>query len=72
MAKKQTKLELTWIGKDQTPRLESRILIEAPAMSHHAAHRVSEDDVFDNRLIFGDNLLARKALEQEFTGNLGR
>ncbi|NNM88166.1 MAG: site-specific DNA-methyltransferase, partial [Phycisphaerae bacterium] len=26
------------------------------------------DDLFDNRLIFGDNLLALKALEQEFTG----
>jgi len=63
MAKKQTKLELTWIGKDQRPRLEPRILIEDPEKSYHAAHRVSEDDIFDNRLIFGDNLLALKALE---------
>ena len=70
MAKKQTKLELTWIGKDQRPKLEPRILIEDPGKSYHAAHRVSEDDIFDNRLIFGDNLLALKALEQEFAGKI--
>ncbi len=28
------------------------------------------EDIFDNRLIFGDNLLALKALEQEFTGKV--
>jgi len=27
-------------------------------------------DLFENRLIFGDNLLALKALEQEFTGKI--
>ena len=70
MAKKQTKLELTWIGKDQRRRLEPRILIEDTEKSYHAAHRVSKDDIFDNRLIFGDNLLALKALEQEFTGKI--
>jgi len=32
--------------------------------------RVTENDIFDNRLIFGDNLLALKALEQEFTGKV--
>lgn len=31
---------------------------------------MTEDDLFDNRLIFGDNLLALKALEQEFTGKM--
>ena len=30
----------------------------------------SESAAFDNRLIFGDNLLALKALEQEFTGKV--
>jgi adenine-specific DNA-methyltransferase len=64
------KLELTWIGKEQRPRLEPRILIEEPEKSYHARHRVSEDDSFDNRLIFGDNLLALKALEQEFAGKV--
>ena len=70
MAKKKTKLELTWIGKENRPKLEPRILIEAPEKSYHAAQRHSENDIFDNRLIFGDNLLALKALEQEFTGKI--
>lgn len=69
MTRKQ-KLELTWIGKENRPRLEPRILLEDPAKSYHARHRVSENDLFDNRLIFGDNLLALKALEQEFTGKI--
>ncbi|MHB1642033.1 MAG: site-specific DNA-methyltransferase [Acidithiobacillus sp.] len=64
------KLELTWIGKDKRPRLEPRILLEDPARSYHAAQRVRENDIFDNRLIFGDNLLALKALEAEFTGKV--
>ena len=67
---KHTKLELTWIGKDDRPRLEPRILIEDPEKSYHAPHWVSKNDIFDNILIHGDNLLALKALEQEFTGRL--
>jgi adenine-specific DNA-methyltransferase len=67
---KKTKLELTWIGKENRPRLEPRILIPDDTKSHHAKHRVSENDLFDNRLIFGDNLLALKALEQEFAGKI--
>jgi adenine-specific DNA-methyltransferase len=70
MTPHKQKLELTWIGKEIRPRLEPRILLEDPARSYHAAHRVSEDDLFDNRLIFGDNLLALKALEQEFAGKV--
>lgn len=66
----KTKLELTWIGKEKRPRLEPRILLEDQQLSYHAPHRVSENDLFDNRLIFGDNLLALKALEQEFTGKI--
>jgi adenine-specific DNA-methyltransferase len=31
---------------------------------------MTENDFFDNRLVFGDNLLALKALEQEFTGKI--
>ncbi len=67
---KHQKLELTWIGKDQRPRLEPRILLEDPIRSYHAKQRVTEDDLFDNRLIKGDNLLALKALEAEFTGKV--
>ncbi len=67
---KHQKLELTWIGKENRPRLEPRILLEDAEKSYHAAERVTDKDIFDNRLIFGDNLLALKALEQEFTGKV--
>jgi adenine-specific DNA-methyltransferase len=67
---RRQKLELTWIGKDDRPKLEPRILIEEPERSYHAAHRVTDHDIFDNRLIHGDNLLALKALEQELTGKV--
>ncbi len=70
MAKNKTRLELTWIGKENRPKLEPRVLIEDPDKSYHAAHRVRDDDLFDNRLIFGDNLLALKALEQEYGGQI--
>ena len=63
------KLELTWIGKHKRPKLEARILLEDPEKSYHAKVR-SESMAFDNRLIFGDNLLALKALEQEFAGKV--
>jgi adenine-specific DNA-methyltransferase len=66
----KTKLELTWIGKENRPRLEPRILLEDSSKSYHAAQRITGRDLFDNRLIFGDNLLALKALEQEFTGKV--
>ena len=70
MNDKKQKLELTWIGKENRPRLEPRILLEDPEKSYHAQKQVSEKDIFDNRLIFGDNLLALKALEQEFAGKI--
>lgn len=66
---KTQKLELTWIGKHKRPKVEARILLEDPEKSYHAKVR-SESAAFDNRLIFGDNLLALKALEQEFTGKV--
>ncbi|MCK6574082.1 site-specific DNA-methyltransferase [Myxococcota bacterium] len=64
------RLELTWVGKEERPRLEPRILLEDAAHSYHAARRVSEADRFDNMLIQGDNLLALKALEQNFAGKV--
>lgn len=57
------KLELTWIGKGETPRLEPRILIEDPEKSYG-------DKNTENMLIYGDNLLALKALEQDFAGKI--
>ena len=67
---KKQKLELTWIGKEDRPRLEPRILLEDQDLSYHSGYRVTEEDLFDNRLIFGDNLLALKALEHEFSGKV--
>src|SRR5712671_3793132 len=64
------KLELTWIGKEPRPKLAPRILLKDPEKSYHAPYPVTEHDLFDNRLIFGDNLLALKALEQEFSGKI--
>lgn len=58
MTKKQ-KLELTWTGKENRLGLEPRILLEDPEKSYHATHRVLGGDFFNNRLIHGDNLLAR-------------
>ena len=69
-AMSKQKLELTWIGKDVRPKLEPRILLEDTNKSYHAKQRVLDGDIFDNRLIFGDNLLALKALEQEFSGKV--
>ena len=63
MAKQNTKLELTWIGKDNRPQLEPRILIEDPEKSYGDPHT-------ENMLIHGDNLLALKALEQKFAGKI--
>ena len=117
MNDKKQKLELTWIGKEDRPRLEPRILLEDPEKSYRKPtptppkegitrpfHEenipsqegniapspsrdgnsttpipslegnkkgwVDDKDIFDNRLIFGDNLLALKALEQEFAGKI--
>ncbi len=57
------KLELTWIGKDQQPKLEPRILIEDPEKSYGYSNT-------ENMLIYGDNLLALKALEQNYAGKI--
>ena len=68
MSGKKQRLELTWIGKEDRPKLEPRILLEDAENSYARPH--GEGDIFDNRLIFGDNLLALKALESEFAGKV--
>lgn len=68
MTNRLKRLELTWIGKEERPRLEPRILLEDKELSY--SKRVSKEDLFDNLLIQGDNLLALKALEQEFAGKV--
>ena len=55
------KLELTWIGKEKQPHVEPRILLHDPSKDYG-------DPDSQNMLIHGDNLLALKALEQNFAG----
>ena len=63
MNNRKQKLELTWIGKDREIKLEPRILVEVPEKSYG-------DKNTENMLIHGDNLLALKALEQDYTGKI--
>lgn len=42
MTNRKKRLELTWIGNEERPRLEPRILLEEQDLSY--AKRVSEDD----------------------------
>jgi adenine-specific DNA-methyltransferase len=64
------RLELTWVGKEKRAQVEPRILLDDPSLSYHAAARKSAADQFDNLLIQGDNLLALKALETEYSGKV--
>lgn len=57
------KLELTWIGKGEELEVEPRILL-------HDADKDYGDPNAENMLIHGDNLLALKALEQEYAGRV--
>lgn len=57
------KLELTWIGKGQEPAVEPRILLHDPSKDYG-------DPNTENMLIHGDNLLALKALEQQYAGQV--
>ena len=70
MAQRNQRLELNWIGKENSAKLEPRILLEDPLLSYCATKRQTDRDIFENRLIFGDNLLALKALEDEFAGKI--
>lgn len=70
MAAKHTRLELTWIGKDERPRLEPRILLEDPDLSFAVGKFSNHKESFENLLIHGDNLLALKALEPTYRGKV--
>ena len=59
------KLELTWYGKDEPVRIEPRILIRNTELSNTAL-----DPDTENMLIHGDNLLALKALESSYAGQV--
>ena len=66
---RKQRLELTWIGKDERPRLEPRILLPV-AEQCYAKGEPGDGGIYDNILIHGDNLLALKSLEQQFTGQV--
>ena len=67
---KKQRLELTWIGKDERPRLEPRILLEDVEQSYHAAIR-NEGDIFDNRSDFWRQPAgAQRRWKQEFAGKV--
>jgi adenine-specific DNA-methyltransferase len=57
------RLELTWIGKGEEPAVEPRILLHDPSKDYG-------DPNTKNMLIHGDNLLALKALEQQYAGQV--
>lgn len=59
------KLELTWYGKDKKINIEPRILIENKKLSN-----IEKDPDTENMLIHGDNLLALKALEKDYSGKV--
>ena len=59
------RLELTWYGKDDSLRIEPRLLIENTELSN-----IDKDSDTENMLIHGDNLLALKALEKDFAGQI--
>ena len=63
MTHKLKKLELTWIDKDRVKIIEPRILLENPSYSFGDVNS-------ENIIINGDNLLALRALEQQFSGTL--
>lgn len=60
---KRGKLELTWVGKYEQKEIEPRILVENPELSYG-------DQDTGNMLIHGDNLIALKALEQDYAGKI--
>jgi len=83
MSDKLQRLELVWPGKNERVDVEPRILIEDVEKSYSADPKIQEKinrqlfkqepeiaPTFDNILIHGDNLLALKALEAEYSGQI--
>lgn len=60
---KSGKLELTWVGKYEEKNIEPRILVEDISRSYG-------DTSSENMLIHGDNLIALKALQQDYAGSI--
>lgn len=83
MTDKLQRLELVWPGKNERVDVEPRILIEDAEKSYSADPEIQEKinrqlfkqkpeiaPTFGNMLIHGDNLLALKALEAEYSGKV--
>lgn len=72
MTSKLTRLELTWPGKEDRFNPEPRILLEdkEKSFSYEPTEKGAVEPTYDNMLIHGDNLLALKALEQDYTGKI--
>ena len=72
MTEKLTRLELTWPGKEDRFNPEPRILLEdkKKSFSYEPIEKGTVEPTYDNMLIHGDNLLALKALEQDYTGKV--
>lgn len=82
MTDKLQRLELTWPGKEDRFNPEPRILLEDKEKSYSAPDSLMQGIIesmgleqkvqptFDNMLIHGDNLLALKALEQDYAGKV--
>lgn len=76
MIEKLQRLELTWPGKEDRFNPEPRILLEDKKKSYSRSAEQTDlldsavRPTFDNMLIHGDNLLALKALEQDYTGKI--
>ncbi|TDH23964.1 site-specific DNA-methyltransferase [Segetibacter sp. 3557_3] len=74
MGKQLQKLELSWIGKGDEPNLEPRILIEDATKGYgvhmpiigKSGRRIADSNI----LIHGDNLLALRAIEADFAGEV--
>lgn len=62
------RLELNWYSKENEEIAEPRVLIEDKELSYKG--NPTSDTFNDNQLIFGDNLYALKALEQNFTNEI--
>lgn len=71
---KINKLELTWIGKEDEPlAIEPRLLLDTPKYSFGEVETSTLPNGKPwpgNMLIHGDNLLALRALEQDFAGQV--
>ena len=71
---KINKLELTWIGKNEKPlAVEPRLLLDTPEYSFgeiETGTLPNGKPWLGNMLIHGDNLLALRALEQDFAGQV--